>query len=132
MIILIKYYSFKFCLRASNHSKGYSSHIRTNFFWSTKSIMRELPKHYRDPVLAKFSAPQAKLKKKQAEKGVFRQFLKNFVHKKMRISGARSPLKLVYIGAKSAFRKILQPVFKNGYLKIVQRGTLWVGRWSNS
>ena len=39
--------------------------------------------------------------------------------------GARSPFKIsIYFGAKSAFRKILGSVTKNGYLKKVQRGPL--------
>ena len=39
--------------------------------------------------------------------------------------------KFVYIGAQGAFKKILGRSAKNGYLKIVQRGTLWVGRGLN-
>ena len=69
------------------------------------------------------------------KKGQKKTFLGNFwniLTKESRFLGARSPSKLVYIGAKGAFRKVLGSVNKNGYLKIVQRGTLWVGRGSNS
>ena len=38
---------------------------------------------------------------------------------------------LAYIDAKGAFRKFLGSVTKNVYLKIIQRGTLSVGRGSN-
>ena len=47
---------------------------------------------------------------------------------------ARSHSKLVYIGAKGAFRKFLRSVTKNGYFKIVKRGkrgTFWVSRGWN-
>ena len=51
--------------------------------------------------------------------------------RKSRFFGVRPPSKLVCIGAKSALRKFLRYVTKYGYLKIVQRGILWVGGESN-
>ena len=39
-----------------------------------------------------------------------------------RFFGARSPSKLVYIGAQGAFRKNLGSVGKNGFIKKYQRG----------
>ena len=50
---------------------------------------------------------------KQTQKGIFEQFLENFDQKNVFFFGARSPLKLVYIGAKGVFRKILGSVTKN-------------------
>ena len=48
--------------------------------------------------------------KKQVKKAVFGHFLENFDKKKTRLFGARSPSKLVYIGAEVALRKILGSV----------------------
>ena len=47
----------------------------------TKLILRALPKHYKNPVLAKISAPQATFWKKKVEKGAFRHFLESFDQK---------------------------------------------------
>ena len=66
-----------------------------NFFRSTKLIFRALPKHYKDPILDNFSAPQGKLEK-MAKKGVF--------------SVRAPPSKLLYIGAKSGYRNFLGSV----------------------
>ena len=55
-----------------------------------------------------------------AEKGVFRHFLEN-ADQKFAFFRRALPLKLLYIGAKGAFRKIVRSVTKIGYLKIVQR-----------
>ena len=62
--------------------------------------------------------------------GVFSLFLESL--RKSRFFGGRSVLKIsIYIIAESAFRKTLGYVTKSGYLKIVQRGNLCVGRGSN-
>ena len=54
-------------------------------------------------------------KKKQAKKVIFRNFLETFDQKSH--FGARSPLKLIYIGAEGAYRKLLGSLTKDGYLK---------------
>ena len=41
------------------------------------------------------------------------------------------PSKLKYIGAEGAFGKFLGSVTDYGYLKKVEKGTLWVGKGSN-
>ena len=48
-------------------------------FRSTKMIFWALPNQYKDPILTKFSALQANFwrRKKQAKKGVFRDFFEN-------------------------------------------------------
>ena len=53
--------------------------------------------------------PRRQISEKTVKKAVFGHFLKNF-DKKSRFFGARSPSKLVYIGAEGAFRKILGSV----------------------
>ena len=70
----------------------------------------------------KFLRRRQIFEKKTVKKGVFRHFLKNFDKKIAFIFGARSPSKLVYIGAKGAFRKILGSIGQNGFLKKYQRG----------
>ena len=82
-----------------------SSKILTTFFFrsTTKLIFRALPKHCFAPILAKF-------KKKQSKKPFFWHFLKNVDKKIAFFFGARSPSKLVYIGAQGAFRKIVGSV----------------------
>ena len=94
---------------------------RLFFSRSTKLIFPALPRHYRDPVLAK---------------KFWQKFLGSFLWKfcpKSRVFSSRVlPSKLVYIGAEGALRTFLGPVTKNGYLKVVQRGTFWVGWGSNS
>ena len=84
------------------------------FYRSTKMIFRALLNHYKDPNLTKFL-------KKHAKRSVFRHFWKSLT-RKVRFFGARSPLKISYIGAKNAFRKILDLSPKNGYLKIIPSG----------
>ena len=70
------------------------------FFKSTRNDFPSSPKALKRPCFGQiFCAAGKILKKKQAKKGVFRQFLGS--------------------------------ITKYGYLKIVQRGTLWVGRGSN-
>ena len=85
-------------------------------------IFRALQKQCFAPILAKFSAPQANFKKKQTKKAVFGHFLKNFDKKIAFFFGARSPSKLVYIGAKSAFRKILGSVGQKWISEKVSKG----------
>ena len=53
----------------------------------------------------------------------------NDSNQKLRFSAPTS--KLVFIGTKSSFGKFLGNLNKKRYLKIVQMGTLWVGRGSN-
>ena len=61
------------------------------------------------------------------------KFSKIVFDQKNRVFSARAPpFKLVYIGAKGAFRKILGSVIKKGYQNSTKGGTLWVGRGSNT
>ena len=59
---------------------------------------------------------------KTVKKAVFGHFLKNFDKKKSRFFGARSPSKLVYIGAAGAFRKVLGSVGQKWISEKVSRG----------
>ena len=68
-------------------SRGWGADFQNLFFRSTEVIFRALPKHGLVPVLAFL--------------GTFWKILT----KKSRFFGARSPSKLVYIGAKGALRK---------------------------
>ena len=61
------------------------------------------------PILAKFTAPQANFWK-NSQKSRFWALLEKIWQKNRVFFGARSPSKLVYIGAKGAFRKILGSV----------------------
>ena len=81
------------------------SKIFSTFFLGRPNWFSELSQsHYKGPFLPKLLRRRQNCKK-QTKKGIFR------------------PLKkLVFIGAKGAFRKILGSVTKNGYLKIVQKG----------
>ena len=77
-----------------------------------------------------FSAPHAIFEKKQAVFGPFWKILT----KKTRFLCARSPSKLLYLfETKEPLEKFLGSVSqkpKTRYLKILQRGTLWVGNKS--
>ena len=59
---------------------------------------------------------------KTVKKAVFGHFLKNFDKKIAFFFGARSPSKLVYIGAKGAFRKILGSVGQKWISEKVSKG----------
>ena len=61
----------------------------------------------------------------EVKRAVFGHFLENFTKNRV-FFGARSPSKLVFIGA---FRKFLGSVTKNGFLKKYQRGDslVWQG-----
>ena len=59
--------------------------------------------------------------KKQSKKPFLGTFLK-IVTKKLRFFGARSPSKLVYIGAEGAFRKILGSVRQKWISEKVSKG----------
>ena len=85
-------------------------------------IFQALPNHCFAPILAKFSAPQANLEKKTVKKAVFGRFLKKLDKKIAFFFGARSPSKLVYIGAEGALRKILGSVGQKWISKLYQRG----------
>ena len=76
------------------------------FFRSTKLIFWGLPKHCFAPILAKFSAPQANFWK-NSKKSRFWALFEKFWQQVRFFFGARSPSKLVPIGANGAFRKIL-------------------------
>ena len=70
--------------------------------------------------------------KKQAKKSVFRHFLEKFDKKNVFFSARAPPSKLLCIGAKGAFQKILGSNTINGYLKKwFKGGTLWIGKGSN-
>ena len=96
------------------------------FFRSTKLIFERSQRPYFDQVFCS----AINFLKKQAKKGVLGNFWK-ILTKTLRFFSARSPSKLVYIGAEGAFRKFLGFVTKNGYFKTVQTRTLWVGKGSN-
>ena len=96
------------------------------FFRSTKLIFERSQRPYFDQVFC----AAINFLKKQAKKGVLGNFWK-ILTKTLRFFSARSPSKLVYIGAEGAFRKFLGFVTKNGYFKTVQTRTLWVGKGSN-
>ena len=100
------------------------SKILTTFFFfrSTKLIFRALPKHCFAPILAKFSAPQANFWKKKVKKPFLGTFWKILTKKNRVFFGARSPSKLVYIGAKGAFRKILGSVGQQWISEKVSKG----------
>ena len=63
------------------------------FFRSTKLISRVLSKLCFVPILAKFSAPQAKFSKNRPKKAFLGTFWKNLT-KKLRFFGSRFPLKI--------------------------------------
>ena len=102
-------------------SRIFSRGDTTFFFRTTKLIFRALPKQcFVCPYFGKFSAPQANFWKKQSKKPFF--FLKNFDKKIAFFFGARSPSKLVYIGAKGAFGKILGSVGQKWISEKVSKG----------
>ena len=78
----IRWLDFKGVSRIFSRRSGFKKKILGLFFRSTKLIFRALPKHYKIPVLAKNSVPQAKFEKKQAKKGVSRHFFENVDRKK--------------------------------------------------
>ena len=61
------------------------------FFRSTKLIFRALPKHCFVHILAKFSAPQAKFKKKKQARKAFLGTFWKMLTKKNRVFSVRSP-----------------------------------------
>ena len=99
--------------------KKFSKILTTFFFRSTKQIFRALPKHCFAPILAKFCAPQANFWK-NSQKSRFWAFFEKFWQKN-RVFLARSPSKLVYIGAKGAFRKSLGSVGQKLIFKKVSK-----------
>ena len=86
------------------------------FFKSTKFIFWALPNLYKDPILTKFTAPQANFWKNRPKKAFLGTFWK-ILTKKLRLFGARSPLKI------SAFRKYLGSVSQKWTSQMVQRGS---------
>ena len=101
----IRWLDFKGVSRIFSRRSGFKKKFLGLFFRSTKLIFRVLPKHYKIPVLAKNSVPQAKFEKSRPKKAFLGTFSKMLTEKKS-FFGARSPLILVYIGAQGAFRKI--------------------------
>ena len=92
------------------------------FFRSTKFIFRALPKHCFAPFLAQNFLRRRQIFEKTVKKAVFGHFLKNFDKKIAFFFGARSPSKLVYVGAKGAFRKILGSVGQKWISEKVSKG----------
>ena len=78
------------------------------FYRSTKLIFWAFPKHCFAPILAKFSAPQANFRKNSQKSRLWELFEKFW--QKIAFFWRALPSKLVYIGAKGAFRKILGSV----------------------
>ena len=91
------------------------------FFRSIKLIFRAVAKHCFAPILAKFSAPQANFKK-TVKKSRFWALFEKFWQKNRVFFGARSPSKLEYIDAKSAFRKVLGSVGQKWISEKVSKG----------
>ena len=88
----------------------------TIFLWFDHIDFPSCPKALKDTVLAKVSAPQANFwKNKQVKKAVFGNFLKNLT--KNDVFLARASLKINIIGAKGSFRKSVESVAQNGFLK---------------
>ena len=83
------------------------------------------------PYFGQIFCAAGKILKRQAKKGVFGHFLENSDQKIAFFRRALPLTKLVYIDARGAFTNFLGSITKNGYLKIVHRGSLWVGRGSN-
>ena len=84
--------------------------ILTTFFEVDQIDFLSSPKARFCPYFGQiFCAAGKFLKKEQAKKGVFRHFWK-ILTEKLRFFGARSHSKLVNIGAKDSFRKILGSV----------------------
>ena len=102
-----------------NNSKILSTFFQVDFSSSPKAVKR--------PWFGQTFCAAGKIKKNRPKKAFLGSFWKNLT-KKSSFFGARFPSKLVNIGA---FKNFLGSISKNGYLKIVQRGTLGVGRWSN-
>ena len=71
------------------------------------------------PCFGQIFCAAGKILKKRRPKKEFLETFWKIMTKKLRFLGARSPLKIVHIGA---FKKLLGSVTKYGYLKIVQRG----------
>ena len=98
-------------------------------------IFRALPKHWKNPVLVKFFAPQAKSWKTGLHKNAFLGTFWKILTKKMHFFWRALPPQSKYIfrvrQSKYIFRKFLGSVTKYGYLEIVQRGDPLVGRESN-
>ena len=68
--------------------------LTTLFFRTTKLIYRALPKYYKDSIMTKNSAPQAKCEKKRTKKEFLDTFWKNFDQKNRVILARAPPLKL--------------------------------------
>ena len=85
---------------------GGFSKILSTFFRSTELILSSSPYAQFSPCFSQNFCAAGKILKKQFKKGVFGTFGK-FLPKNCLFFGARAPSKLVYIGAKGAFRKIL-------------------------
>ena len=103
-------------------SKNFPKFWRPFFFRSTKLTFRALPKHCLAPILAKLFAPQANFSKKQSKTPFLGTFWKILTKKNRVFFGARSPSKLVGIGAKGAFRKILGSVGQKWISEKVSKG----------
>ena len=90
------------------------------FFRSTKLIFRALQRTIL-PLFWQNFLRRRQIFEKTVTKAVFGHFLKNF-DKKNRAFGARSPSKLVCIGAEGAFRKILGSVGQQWISEKVSKG----------
>ena len=81
------------------------------FFWVDQIDLPSSPRAVKIPCFGQiFCAAGNFLKKKNRSKTPFLGTFWKILTKKTRFFGARSPSKLVYIGAKGAFRKILGSV----------------------
>ena len=77
--------------------KKFAKILTTFLYRSTKLIFRALPKHFLPLFWRNFVG----------RRQIFEETVKEAVFLRVFFGGARSPSKLVYIGAQSAFRKIL-------------------------
>ena len=104
--------NFQCFMGGGGFSKNFENFI--DLFLGRPNWFSELSNHYKDTILTKFFAPQAKFwEKKSGQKSRFYVIFGKIWPKKVCDFSARaSPSKLAYIGA---FRKILGSVTKNGY-----------------
>ena len=96
-----------------------------------KLIFWALPSHFKDPILTKFSMPQADFWKKKQTKKAFLDTFVNFWPKTAVSRRALPPQNWILLAPTAPSKKLLGQPAKIGYLKTVQSRTLWVGRESN-
>ena len=99
-----------------------NSKILTTFFLGRPNWFLELSQSTFLPTFWLNFLRRRQISEKTVKKAVFGHFLKNFDKKIAFFFGARSPSKLVYIGTKGAFRKILGSVGQKWISEKVSKG----------